>query len=99
MQVVILAAGKGTRMKSDLPKVLHPVAGVPMIRHVLNVCSELSPERIVVVVAPNAKEIELTGTASVPATGDAQTIRSLATKAAKRQAVVAGLNRVIAVPR
>jgi bifunctional UDP-N-acetylglucosamine pyrophosphorylase/glucosamine-1-phosphate N-acetyltransferase len=55
---VILAAGQGTRMKSDLPKVLHPVAGMPMIAHVLNACAELNPERIVGVIAPNAKAIE-----------------------------------------
>ncbi|MFA4993844.1 MAG: bifunctional UDP-N-acetylglucosamine diphosphorylase/glucosamine-1-phosphate N-acetyltransferase GlmU [Bdellovibrionales bacterium] len=55
---VVLAAGQGTRMKSDLPKVLHPVAGVPMLRHVLNVCEALSPERIIVVVSPNSSAIE-----------------------------------------
>ena len=55
---VVLAAGQGTRMKSDLPKVLHPVAGVPILRHVLNVCEELSPEHIVVVVSPGAEAIE-----------------------------------------
>jgi bifunctional UDP-N-acetylglucosamine pyrophosphorylase/glucosamine-1-phosphate N-acetyltransferase len=55
---VILAAGQGTRMKSDLPKVLHPVANVPMIQHVLNACAALSPQRIVVVTAPHAKSIE-----------------------------------------
>jgi len=54
---VVLAAGQGTRMKSDLPKVLHPVAGMPMIRHVLSACGALSPEAIVVVVAPEAKEV------------------------------------------
>jgi bifunctional UDP-N-acetylglucosamine pyrophosphorylase/glucosamine-1-phosphate N-acetyltransferase len=54
---IVLAAGMGTRMKSDLPKVLHPVAGVPMLRHVLNVCEELLPERIVVVVGPNASSV------------------------------------------
>ncbi|MDM7946090.1 MAG: bifunctional UDP-N-acetylglucosamine diphosphorylase/glucosamine-1-phosphate N-acetyltransferase GlmU [Oceanibaculum nanhaiense] len=46
---VILAAGKGTRMKSDLPKVLHPIAGRPMIRHLLATVEALSPARIVVV--------------------------------------------------
>ena len=45
-------------MKSDLPKVLHPVAGLPMIAHVLNVCGELSAEHIVTVIAPHAKAIE-----------------------------------------
>jgi bifunctional UDP-N-acetylglucosamine pyrophosphorylase/glucosamine-1-phosphate N-acetyltransferase len=55
---VILAAGQGTRMRSDLPKVLHPVAGLPMIRHVLNACEELSPQKLVVVVAPNMDAIK-----------------------------------------
>ena len=36
LAVVILAAGKGTRMKSDLPKVLHPIAGRPMVQHVVD---------------------------------------------------------------
>ena len=37
---VILAAGKGTRMKSDLPKVLHPIAGKPMLWHVMEAVKE-----------------------------------------------------------
>jgi len=55
---VVLAAGQGTRMKSDLPKVLHPIAGLPMITHVLNACSALSPDCIVVVVGPDSEQIE-----------------------------------------
>ncbi len=50
VHVVILAAGKGTRMKSKLPKVLHPVAGVPMIEHVLAVSGALAPASTTVVV-------------------------------------------------
>ncbi len=50
---VILAAGKGTRMKSDLPKVLHPVAGEPMVRHVIHAAESLSPDKIIVVVGPD----------------------------------------------
>ena len=49
---IILAAGKGTRMKSDLPKVLHLIAGKPMIGHVLAALEPLRPERSVVVISP-----------------------------------------------
>ncbi len=49
---VILAAGKGTRMKSELPKVLHPVAGLPMIGHVLRTAERASLSPVVLVVAP-----------------------------------------------
>jgi bifunctional UDP-N-acetylglucosamine pyrophosphorylase/glucosamine-1-phosphate N-acetyltransferase len=55
--VVVLAAGAGTRMKSSLPKVLHPLAGWPMIRHVLETVSQLKPSKIVGVVAPGAKTV------------------------------------------
>lgn len=55
--VVVLAAGAGTRMKSALPKVLHPLAGWPMVRHVLENAERLKPARIVGVVAPGAREV------------------------------------------
>ena len=45
LAVIVLAAGKGTRMKSDLHKVLHPIAGRPMIEHLLASAKELEPER------------------------------------------------------
>jgi bifunctional UDP-N-acetylglucosamine pyrophosphorylase / glucosamine-1-phosphate N-acetyltransferase len=50
LHVVILAAGKGTRMKSAVPKVLHRVAGVPMIEHVLATARTLQPRSITIVV-------------------------------------------------
>ncbi|MGB0572692.1 MAG: bifunctional UDP-N-acetylglucosamine diphosphorylase/glucosamine-1-phosphate N-acetyltransferase GlmU [Alphaproteobacteria bacterium] len=53
LAIVVLAAGKGTRMRSDLPKVMHPLAGRPMITHLLATAAELSPERVVVVVGPD----------------------------------------------
>jgi bifunctional UDP-N-acetylglucosamine pyrophosphorylase/glucosamine-1-phosphate N-acetyltransferase len=57
LAIVVLAAGKGTRMRSDLPKVMHPVAGRPMIAHLLATASELSPERIVVVIGPDMDRV------------------------------------------
>jgi bifunctional UDP-N-acetylglucosamine pyrophosphorylase/glucosamine-1-phosphate N-acetyltransferase len=48
--IVILAAGRGTRMKSALPKVLHRVAGVPLIEHVLDGAAALSPRSTIIVV-------------------------------------------------
>src|SRR3990172_1763070 len=47
---VILAAGKGTRMKSRLPKVLHPLAGLPMVAHVVEAVRAIGASRIVLVV-------------------------------------------------
>lgn len=54
---VLLAAGQGTRMKSDLPKVLHPVAGKPMIWHALHAISQSTSEKPVVVVGHGADEV------------------------------------------
>ena len=54
---VILAAGKGTRMKSDLPKVLHRVAGRPMVGHVLAAVQALDPDHVVVVVGPGMDDV------------------------------------------
>lgn len=55
--VVVLAAGAGTRMKSALPKVLHRLAGRPMLHHVLDNVDKLKPARVVGVVAPGAKAV------------------------------------------
>ena len=49
LDVVILAAGQGSRMKSDLPKVLHPVGGRPMVQHVIDAARNHA-ERIILVV-------------------------------------------------
>ncbi|WP_132907570.1 bifunctional UDP-N-acetylglucosamine diphosphorylase/glucosamine-1-phosphate N-acetyltransferase GlmU [Sphingomonas sp. BK235] len=56
--IVVLAAGKGTRMKSDLHKVLHPVAGRPMLLHLLASAATLAPERTVVVVGAGREQVE-----------------------------------------
>jgi bifunctional UDP-N-acetylglucosamine pyrophosphorylase/glucosamine-1-phosphate N-acetyltransferase len=55
---IILAAGKGTRMKSDMPKVLHPICGSPMIEYVLNNLSGAGIRRIIVVVGHKGQQIE-----------------------------------------
>lgn len=57
MNIVILAAGKGKRMHSDLPKVLHPLAGRPLLAHVLDTARSLSPSRLVVVVGHGAQQV------------------------------------------
>lgn len=47
---IILAAGKGTRMKSDRPKVLHEVAGKTMLAHVVSATSAVAPEKTIAIV-------------------------------------------------
>jgi len=53
LAALILAAGKGTRMKSALPKVLHPIAGRSMVGHVLDTVSGLGPATVAVVIGPD----------------------------------------------
>jgi bifunctional UDP-N-acetylglucosamine pyrophosphorylase/glucosamine-1-phosphate N-acetyltransferase len=67
LAVVILAAGKGTRMKSDLHKVLHPIAGRPMLLHLMASVAELAPAHQVVVVGSGREQLEA-------AVGDTATI-------------------------
>ena len=64
---IILAAGKGTRMKSDLHKVLHPIAGRPMLLHLMASVDELNPAKKVVIVGDKADQLEaaLAGTADL----------------------------------
>jgi len=55
---VLLAAGQGTRMKSDLPKVLHPLCGRPMLWHVLEALKDAATEKPVVIVGHAAEEVK-----------------------------------------
>ncbi len=57
LAVVILAAGQGKRMKSQLPKVLHPLAGRPMIEYVLDAAAALNPSQVVVVVGHGGEQV------------------------------------------
>ena len=58
LAVIILAAGQGTRMRSDTHKVLHPIAGKAMLLHLLDTVSELSPAREVLVVGKGREQVE-----------------------------------------
>ncbi|MFJ1300091.1 bifunctional UDP-N-acetylglucosamine diphosphorylase/glucosamine-1-phosphate N-acetyltransferase GlmU [Pseudomonadota bacterium AL_CKDN230030165-1A_HGKHYDSX7] len=58
LNVVILAAGLGKRMQSDLPKVLHTLAGQPMLSHVLGSARQLDPARVIVVVGHGADRVK-----------------------------------------
>ena len=58
INVVILAAGQGTRMKSALPKVLHPLAGLPLVQHVINTSKELKPKFINVVYGHGGEQVQ-----------------------------------------
>ncbi|MES2767766.1 MAG: bifunctional UDP-N-acetylglucosamine diphosphorylase/glucosamine-1-phosphate N-acetyltransferase GlmU [Bdellovibrionota bacterium] len=58
LSVIILAAGQGTRMKSPLPKVLHPIAGTPMIARVINAAKSFKPAEIRVVVGHGKTLVE-----------------------------------------
>ena len=58
LDVVIMAAGKGTRMKSRLPKVLHKLAGRPLLAHVMSTVDALDARSIVVITGNGAQEVE-----------------------------------------
>ncbi|MEM1453285.1 MAG: NTP transferase domain-containing protein [Planctomycetota bacterium] len=66
--VVLLAAGKGTRMKSERPKVLHELCGRSMLGWILDAAAALDPDRIVVVVGYGAEEVEATARAEMART-------------------------------
>ena len=55
---VVLAAGKGPRMKSALPKVMHPIAGRPMIHYPVRTAIEAGAERVIVVVGHGRERVE-----------------------------------------
>jgi bifunctional UDP-N-acetylglucosamine pyrophosphorylase/glucosamine-1-phosphate N-acetyltransferase len=60
LAAVVLAAGEGTRMRSEVPKVLHPLCGRPMVLHVIDALAELPLDRIVVVVGHGAERVTKT---------------------------------------
>ncbi len=60
IRLIVLAAGKGTRMKSALPKVLHPLAGKPLLAHVLDTTAGLNPAGVTVVIGHGAQTVQET---------------------------------------
>ena len=58
LSVVILAAGHGKRMNSDLPKVLQPLAGQPLLQHVIRTARALNPDRICVVYGHGGAQVQ-----------------------------------------
>jgi bifunctional UDP-N-acetylglucosamine pyrophosphorylase/glucosamine-1-phosphate N-acetyltransferase len=58
LDILVLAAGKGTRMRSDLPKVLHPIGGKPLVQHVLETARQVGGDRIMVIVGHGAGLVE-----------------------------------------
>lgn len=66
VHVIVLAAGQGSRMKSDLPKVIHPLSGKPMLQHVLDTVNQLHVDRIHIVVGHGSEQVkEIINDASV----------------------------------
>ena len=55
--LIILAAGQGTRMNSDLPKVLHPIGGAPMLGHAMQAGATLEPDQVIVVAGHGAEAV------------------------------------------
>jgi bifunctional UDP-N-acetylglucosamine pyrophosphorylase / glucosamine-1-phosphate N-acetyltransferase len=58
MNIVVLAAGMGKRMKSDLPKVLHTIAGKPLLSHVLDCARSLTPKRLIVIYGHGGDQVQ-----------------------------------------
>ena len=56
--IIILAAGRGERMNSETPKVMHKIAGAPMIMHTLRTAKSLDPDRIIVITGYGAEQVE-----------------------------------------
>ena len=73
LSVAILAAGKGTRMESSLPKVLHKISGKSLLQRVIDSCVELKPGKIFVITGHKSKEVQK----SIPNDKKIQVVRNV----------------------
>lgn len=64
LDIIVLAAGKGTRMRSELPKVLHPIGGKPLVQHVVDTARQVGGEKIMIIVGHGAEKVEQKMTAA-----------------------------------
>jgi bifunctional UDP-N-acetylglucosamine pyrophosphorylase/glucosamine-1-phosphate N-acetyltransferase len=87
LNVVIMAAGKGTRMKSALPKVLHKLAGRSLLQHVLQTSKKLGAGRTVIITGHGAAEVEVAAAAIAPQAAFVRQEPQLGTGHAVQQAV------------
>jgi bifunctional UDP-N-acetylglucosamine pyrophosphorylase / glucosamine-1-phosphate N-acetyltransferase len=86
VSLVILAAGLGSRMNSDRPKVLHPLAGAPLLAHAMRAGAALEPERVVVVTGHGAEQVAKAARAEHPEAQIAHQAEQLGTAHAVAQA-------------
>lgn len=86
LSLIVLAAGKGSRMNSDLPKVLHPLAGAPLLAHALHAAAELGPDRVVIVTGHGAEAVGKAARAFAPEAVTAHQAEQLGTAHAVLQA-------------
>ncbi len=86
VSLVILAAGLGSRMNSDLPKVLHPLAGAPLLAHAMRAGAELEPDRVVVVTGHGGERVASAARAENPEARIAHQAEQLGTAHAVAQA-------------
>ncbi len=87
LNVVIMAAGKGTRMKSARPKVLHKLAGESLLQHVLNASAGLGADQTLIVTGHGAEQVEAEASAQTPSLRFARQMPQLGTGHAVQQAL------------